>query len=68
LKANMSRGDVYRIGETHEYVEQYRKACKGCGEAIVMAIDYNDRWHPFDPETGDSHYATCTHADLFRKT
>lgn len=63
----MSKGDVYRIGPTHEYVEQYRRPCHGCGKEIAFAEDSDGRWHAFDPDTGESHFASCKHADMFRK-
>ena len=63
------KGDIYTIGteNPHEYVEVYRKLCTKCGAEMAMATDRNDRWHPFDPETKESHFSTCPAAKHFRE-
>ena len=60
-------GDVYKLG-SHEYREIYRRPCQGptCGAEIVMANDELGKWHPFDPDTGHSHYSTCPDAQKYR--
>lgn len=61
------KGDTYEIKET-VYTEVYRKPCAGatCGTEIAMAVTESGKWHPFDPDTGDSHYSTCPGAQDFR--
>lgn len=65
----MTRGRVYTLGSVHphEYVEVYQRKCAGCDATIAMAMDHNERWHPFDPDTGVSHYSTCPEAARFRR-
>lgn len=59
---------VFLIGD-HEYFPAYTKSCDGseCRATIVMAKDVAGRYHPFDEDTGHSHYATCPDAQKFRK-
>lgn len=59
---------VFLIGD-HEYFPIYYRKCSGsnCDAQIVMAEDAAGKWHPFDEDTGHSHYSTCPDAQKFRK-
>lgn len=69
----MSKGTVYTVtrkdGLEVEYEEVYTATCRGsdCDKTIAMAQEAGGgRWHPFDPETGESHFRTCPNAGDFR--
>lgn len=63
----MARGRVFALGK-HEYIERYCRTCFGatCSEWIAFAQDKDGNWHPFDTDTGHSHYSTCVDVDRFR--
>lgn len=66
----MVEGRVFTLGTKNprEFVEQYQKECAAsdCRKTIAMAQDEFGKWHPFDPDTGVSHYSTCVAAERFR--
>lgn len=64
----MASGRVFALGK-HEYIERYCKTCSGatCSAWIAMAQDKNGNWHPFDTDTGHSHYSTCIDVAKFRQ-
>ncbi len=60
--------NTYLIG-SRVYTEKSRMKCKGdnCGKLIAWAQNIEGLFHPFDFDTGHSHYETCVDAPKFRK-